>query len=203
MIVDDHQVVREGLSSFLRAVADLELVAVAPSGQEALRVGVQSRPDVVLMDIVMPDQDGIVTAEQLLDHLPDVKIIMLSSFGEEHRIQAAFESGAVGYLLKDATIQEMEAAIRAAMQGQKPVSPQVTQTLLEARDKPAFNLKDRELEVLRLLAEGKTNRSIAYELSLSVSTIKFHVSNILVELNAESRTEAVAIALQHDLIDMG
>jgi NarL family two-component system response regulator LiaR len=204
MLVDDHAVVRSGLSAFLMAYGDLELVGEAASGQEAVARCSHLDPDVILMDLVMPGMDGAEATRAIRRQRPDVQVIALTSFAEEELVKAALEAGAIGYLLKDVAADELAAAIRAAHRGRPTLAPEATQVLLRAtRGSPRLgdDLTPREREVLALLALGKTNREIAQALTVSNSTAKFHVSSILSKLGAASRTEAVALALQHKLVD--
>jgi NarL family two-component system response regulator LiaR len=202
IIVDDHAIVRSGLANFLNAFDDLALVGETGSGAEALDLCQQLHPDVVLMDLVMPDVNGIEATRLIQARFPDLPILILSSFDDEGRVADALEAGAIGYLLKNASIHDMAKAIRAAHEGKPTLSPEATQALIRshARKSPAYELKAREQEILKLLAEGLTNPQIAEKLSLSVSTVKFYVSSILEKLNVETRTEAVAQAIQHHLI---
>lgn len=203
LIADDHDVVREGLAGFLDTLDDLELIGQARNGAEATRLAADLNPDVILMDLQMPGIDGIEATRAIRTANPAARIVILSSFGQEDEVKAALEAGALGYLLKDSSIHRLSAAIRAAYVGESSLSPQVMQTLLRSsREEPAtdYDLKTREVEVLTLMAAGRTNRQIAQDLSLSLSTVKFHVSNILSKLQVESRTEAVALAIQQNLI---
>lgn len=204
MIVDDHAVVRSGLSAFLVVFDDLELVAEASSGEEAVRLCSQRSPDVVLMDLVMPGMDGAVATRTIREACPNIQVVALTSFREEELVQGALEAGAISYLLKNVTADELADAIRAAYAGKPTLSPEATQALIRVAThppKPDFDLTPRELEVLALMAQGLTNPEIADELVVSRSTVKFHVSSILSKLNADSRTEAVALALQQNLVD--
>ena len=203
LIADDHNVVREGLVRFLSIMDDIEQVGEAMNGTEAVRLCDALRPDVVLMDVVMPVMDGIEATRLIRQQHPDTQIVFLTSFGEEDQVQEGLRVGAVGYLLKNASVQDLAAAIRAASKGQATLSPEIMHTLIQSKvrtPQPTYNLKDRELEVLTLMAEGMTNTQIAHRLSVSVSTVKFNISAILTKLNAESRTQAVALALQHGLV---
>lgn len=204
IIVDDHAIVRSGLAHFLNAFDDLVLVGETGSGTEALALCEQLRPDVVLMDLVMPDMNGIEATRAVHARFPGLPVLILSSFDDEGRVADALQAGAIGYLLKNASIHDMAKAIRAAHAGKPTLSPEATQALIRAHSRkataPLFELKERELEILRLLAEGLTNPQIAEKLSLSVSTVKFYVSSILEKLNVETRTEAVAQAIQHKII---
>jgi NarL family two-component system response regulator LiaR len=202
MIVDDHEIVRSGLASFLRVVADLELVGEAASGEDAVRLCQRVQPDVVLMDMVMPGQDGVTTTRTLLEKCPRTRVIALTSFPEEDLIQRALEAGATGYLLKNVGVAELAYAIRAAHADKPVLAPEAAQALIQRARRPSppgHDLSPRELEVLRLLTGGLSNRAIAEKLTISPSTVDFHVSNILGKLGAATRTEAVAIAVQHHL----
>jgi NarL family two-component system response regulator LiaR len=201
IIVDDHAIVRSGLANFLNALDDLVMVGETDSGTDALRLCDELHPDVVMMDLVMPGMNGIEATRALHARFPDLPILILSSFGDEESVQEALHAGAMGYLLKDTSIHDMARAIRAAHAGQPTLSPEATQALIRAHTRtPEIDLKERELEVLALLAKGLTNPQIAEQLSLSVSTIKFYVSAILEKLNVDTRTEAAAWAFQHGIV---
>jgi len=203
MIVDDHAVVRSGLGAFLMAFDDLEMVAEASSGEQALRLCSQVRPDVILMDLVMPEMDGAAATQAIREKCPDIQVIALTSFKEQELVQAAMQAGAIGYLLKNVSVDELADAIRAAHAGRPTLAPEAAQALIQSArqtEKPSYDLTDRELEVLHLLVEGLNNPEIAQRLYISKSTVKFHVSSILSKLNVGSRTEAVALALQHHLV---
>jgi NarL family two-component system response regulator LiaR len=203
MVVDDHDVVREGITGFLRAFQDLELVGEARDGQEAVDLCGQMQPDVILMDIVMPVLDGVNATRQIREKYPQIKVIILTSFNDEDSVQNGLQAGAISYLLKNASIHEMSNAIRAAYAGKSVLAPEAAQALIKATIRPSepnYNLKERELEVLALLVKGLNNPQIAEQLYLSLSTVKFHVSSILAKLGVENRTEAVATAVEHGLI---
>lgn len=202
MVVDDHAIVRSGLASLLQAFPDMLFVGEAANGTEALARIAELQPQVVLMDMVMPGMDGIEATRRLSQQHPDVRVVMLTSFDDTEQVQAALQAGAIGYLLKNADVMEVLQAIRAAMQGEPTLSPDITRALIHANRNPApdFGLTERELEVLQLLAQGMRNAQIARRLSLSLSTVKFHVSAILRKLEVENRTEAVTLALQHQLV---
>ena len=203
MIVDDHKVVRSGLSAFLDAYDDLELVAQADSGEKALAFCHQHHPDVVLMDLVMPKMNGAEATEALIKACPDIKVIALTSFKEEELVEGALKAGAIGYLLKDVDADDLADAIRGAYAGKPTLAPEAAQVLIQASRKPykpGIDLTEREHEVLALLVEGLTNPEIAERLYVSKSTVKFHVSSILNKLQVSSRTEAVAKALQEGLV---
>ena len=203
MIVDDHAVVRSGLSAFLMVFDDLELVAEAGSGAEALRLCQEKAPHVVLMDLVMPEMDGAATTRAIKERCPDVQVVALTSFREEALVQGALQAGAIGYLLKNVSADQLADAIRAAHDGRPTLAPEATQVLIHAATKPPerhFDLTPRELEVLALVVQGLNNGEIAEKLVVSHSTVKFHVSSILSKLGVGSRTEATALAVQHKLI---
>jgi len=204
MLVDDHAVVRSGLATFLMTCDDMELVGEAESGEQAVARCPLVKPDVVLMDLVMPGMDGATTTRQLHEHCPNVQVIVLTSFKEQELVQGALQAGAIGYLLKDVTAAELASAIRAASMGKPTLAPEAAQALIQAARHPAekvgFDLTEREREVLALMVEGLNNNQIARRLVVSVSTAKSHVSNVLSKLGAATRTEAVAIALQNKLV---
>jgi NarL family two-component system response regulator LiaR len=202
LIVDDQAVVRSGLVAFLLAFDDLELVGEAGSGEEAVRLCSQVQPDVVLMDLVMPGMDGADSTRAIRELCPQIQVIALTSFKETELVQGALEAGAIGYLLKNVSADELAEAIRAAHAGRPTLAPEAAQALVQAAShapKPGHDLTDREREVLALMVEGLNNREIAERLVVSQSTAKFHVSSILSKLGASSRTEAAALAVQHNL----
>jgi two-component system, NarL family, response regulator LiaR len=203
MLVDDHAMVRTGLATFLATFEELELVAQAGSGEQALELAGEHRPDVVLMDLVMPGMDGVTTTKKLRELLPGCQVIALTSFREEGLVQGALQAGAIGYLLKDVSATALADAVRAAHRGQPTLAPEATQALIHAAQNPpalAPDFTGREQDVLRLMVQGMSNAEIAEDLVVSVSTVKFHVSNILGKLGVDSRTEAVAVVLQERLV---
>lgn len=205
MIVDDHTVVRSGLTALLYAFDDFELVGEASDGEEALRVCARVNPDVILMDLIMPRMDGPTATRLLRERHPNVQILVLTSFKEDNLVHDALKAGAIGYLLKNITPNELANAIRAAHHGRTTLAPEAAEVLINAathNDTPPLghDLTEREREVLDLMVKGLDNNRIAESLVVSRSTVKFHVSNILSKLFATSRTEAVVIALQHRLV---
>ena len=203
LVVDDHAVVRGGLGAFLRAFDDLEPVGEAASGPDALRVCADARPDVVLMDLLLPEMDGAEATRLLRERFPRVQVVALTSFSEEDLVRRALQAGAIGYLLKTASAAELAAAIRAARAGRPTLAPEAARVLIRTATRPRNpwdDLTPREREVLALMAEGRNNPQIADRLVVARSTVKFHISSILAKLGAASRTEAVAVALQHHLV---
>lgn len=204
MIVDDHAVVRSGLTTFLLAFDDLELAGEARDGEEAVRVCTQTQPDVILMDLVMPGMDGAAATQAVRQCCPHTQVVILTSFNEEGLVQRALQAGAIGYLLKDVEADELAGAIRAAHAGRPTLAPEATQALIHAAGqlpKPGYDLSEREREVLALIVKGLNNIEIAERLIISRSTVKYHVSSILSKLGVANRAEAVALAVQHHLVN--
>lgn len=202
MIVDDHNVVRSGLGAFLAVMPDLELVGEAENGAEAVARCAFLQPDVILMDLVMPVLDGVAAIQQIRAQHPAIQLIALTSFHDNALVQNALQAGAVGYLMKNVTAAELAAAIRAAHLGQMTLSPEAAQALVQAAQAPppADPLSEREREVLALMVEGLNNSEIAGRLVVSLSTVKFHISNILAKLGVDNRVAAVAAAIQKKLV---
>lgn len=204
VIVDDHAMVREGLTAFLQAAPDLTLIGGAPNGESAVALCTRECPDVVLMDLVMPGMDGVAATRSIREHCPDTQIIALTSFGEEDLIRDVLDAGAIGYLLKNVAPNQLAEAVRNAASGQPTLAPEAARVLVKAATRPpelGHDLTGREQEVLGLLVDGLTNAQIAQKLDISISTAKFHVSTILSKLRVASRTEAVSVALQHKIIE--
>lgn len=203
MLVDDHTMVRRGLTAFLLAFDELEVAGEAESGQAAIDLCARLKPDVVLMDMVMPDMNGATATRAIREKFPDVQVIALTSFNEGALVKSALEAGAIGYLLKDVSAEDLVKAIRAAHAGRATLAPAAAQALVPAASHPpapGFDLTERERAVLALMAEGLNNTQIAGKLVVRPSTIKAHVSNILSKLGVSSRTEAVALALRNKLL---
>lgn len=203
MLVDDHTMVRRGLATFLKVYDDLELTGEASSGQAAIQLCAQLQPNVVLMDMVMPDMDGATATRLIRKQYESIQVLALTSFKEGTLVQGALQAGAIGYLLKDVSADELAQAIRAAHAGRATLSPEAAQALVHAASQPpapGFDLTERELVVLALMVEGLNNTQIAARLTVSPSTIKSHVSNILSKLGVASRTEAVTLALRNHIL---
>ena len=208
LLVDDHAVVRRGLRSYLEAIDDIEVVADAAGGEQALRelarLQAQERlPDVVLMDLLMEPMDGIETTRELRARYPETEVVALTSFIEEEKVHAALDAGAAGYLLKDAEADEVAAAVRAAHRGEVHLDPAIARRLMtslrQPKEDPLGELTEREREILRLVAAGKANKEIARELVISERTARTHVSNILRKLGLSSRTQAALWAVRAGL----
>ena len=203
MLVDDHTMVRRGLATFLLVFDDFKLVGEAESGEAAIQLCAKVLPDVVLMDMVMPGMGGEAATRAIRKTYPQVQVIVLTSFKEGALIKNALEAGAIGYLLKDVSADELARAIRAAYAGRATLSPDVAQVIVQDASQPpapGLDLTERERAVLALMVEGLNNTQIAGRLTVSPSTVKSHVSNILSKLGVSSRTEAVTLALRHGLV---
>ncbi len=203
LIVDDHAMVRRGLATFLKASPDLELVGEAGNGADALRLCSEAHPDVVLMDLMMPEMSGIDTIQAIRKAHPDVRIIALTSFEEEHLVRAALRAGATSYLLKNISADRLAEAIRATRAGLPILSPEITDGFVDKEKDYYPELTQREREVLGLMIEGLSNDEIARQLVISSSTIKNHVSSILAKLDVNSRAKAVNLALKHNIVAGG
>jgi len=202
MLVDDHTMVRRGLATFLKVFDDLHLAGEAESGEAAIQLCAEILPDVILMDMVLPMMDGATATRAIRQKFPQVKVIALTSFKEGELIKNALEAGAIGYLLKDITADELAWAIRDAHAGRATLSPEAAQALVQTANQPSapgLDLTEREREVLILMIEGLNNTQIARKLTVRPSTIKSHVSNILSKFGVASRTEAVTLALRNKL----
>jgi NarL family two-component system response regulator LiaR len=203
LIVDDHKVVRKGLHTIMALNDAVELVGEAANGEEAIEQTALLRPDVVVMDMKMPVMDGPTAIERIRSRFPDVNVVALTSFDEPSLARRALEAGAVGYLYKDVDEEVLVAAIRMAAEGRGVIAPDAMQAIVHGTaDDYEVALTGREHEVLLMLARGLTNPQIADELMISVSTINFHVHNLLDKLGAKTRTEAVSIAAREGLIEL-
>jgi NarL family two-component system response regulator LiaR len=204
LIADDHAVVRNGLGSFLSAYDDFELVGEAKNGEQAVRLVEQCRPDVVLMDLVMPGMDGARATHLIREKFPMVQVIALTSFKEREQVQSAIQAGAIGYLLKDISADELARAIRQAHAGKPTLASEAADVLIQAARNPETRLGDdlteREREVLALMVDGLNNQQIAERLVVGLSTAKSHVSNVLSKLGVSTRTEAVSFALKNSIL---
>ncbi len=202
MLVDDHAVVRSGLSAFLSINPDLELVGEAENGQQAVVRAGLLQPDVILMDLMMPVMDGIAATQAIKRQHPAIQIVALTSFQEDELVQSALRAGAIGYLMKNVTARELAAAIRAARAGKMTLSSEAAQALVRANQQAQEpdSLTEREREVLKLMVEGLNNAEIAERLVVSLSTVKYHISNILGKLGVDNRVSAVTLAMQRKLV---
>jgi len=203
LLVDDHAVVRSGLTKFLMVNKDLELVGEAGDGAEALQMVPLHKPDVILMDLMMPGMDGITAMREIHHQYPNVKVIALTSFSEQNMVQGALQAGAAGYLQKNITAAELGNAIRSAHVGRMTLSPEAAQVLADSVTQPQIpgnDLTERERDVLRCMVEGLNNNEIAERLVVSLGTVKFHISNIFQKLGVDSRVEAVKMALERKLV---
>lgn len=207
LIVDDHQVVRQGLRTFLELQDDVIVTGEAGDGLEAVEMVRQHKPDVVLMDLVMPRLDGISAMRQVMALGLSTRVIALTSFTEDDQVFPAIQAGASGYLLKDVSPEDLVEAIRAAHRGEATLHPDITRKLMEKVARPAVpeiqveDLTDRELEVTQLVAQGRSNHEIAQELVISEKTVKSHVSNILSKLHLDDRTQLAIYAIKKGLVD--
>ena len=203
MIVDDHGIVRRGLTAVLRTFSDLDLVGEARNGLEAVERCEQLQPDVILMDLIMPELGGVDATRAIHQQWPRVQIIALTSFQEKELVQEVLQAGAISYLLKNVSGEELSEAIRAAYAGRSTLAPEAVQALIQpGKPQPtySYDLTPREREVLALLIKGLNNAQIAQRLSISPSTSKAHVSNILSKLGVSNRAEAISLAIQQNLV---
>ncbi len=204
LLVDDHAVVRSGLSFFLSTTDDIEVVGEAADGEQALRLCAKLHPDVVVMDMLMPQMDGFTAIPQIRQRYPDIRVIALTSFLDGEFVQRALQAGASGYLLKDVQARDLADAIRAAHAGRSTLAPEATQALIQTMAQPAQPgeaLSEREREVLVRMAKGLSNGEIAAQLVISTNTVRHHVRNILAKLEVTNRTEAVHVAMQRGLVE--
>lgn len=198
LIADDHSVVRMGLASLLGTAKNVEIAGEAVNGEDAVRKALKLRPDIVIMDIVMPKKDGVAATEEILAAAPDTKVLILTTFGTSEDISRALKAGATGAIMKSATNRELLAAVQSVAQGKRFISTEVEGIL--ANDPPIPELSQRQSEILESIARGLTNKEIATQLDISLESVKSHVKVILEKLEASSRTEAAAIAQRKNLL---
>jgi DNA-binding NarL/FixJ family response regulator len=208
LVADDHPVVRDGLVAILGTQPDFNVVGEASNGTDAVRLALELEPDVMLLDMEMPEMDGLEVLRRIRATRPDAKVIIFTVFDSDERILGAVQAGAQGYLLKGVPREEIFNAIRVVSGGGSLLQPVVASKLLrrlsgDRADEGLDHLTEREMEVLRLMAQGRANKEIASSLDISERTVKFHVSSILSKLGATNRTEAVALAAQQGLVDIG
>jgi DNA-binding NarL/FixJ family response regulator len=200
LLAEDHAIVRSGLERLLGTTTDIEVVAGAADGEEAVGLAAEHRPDVVLMDVSMPNVDGIEATRRILEQNEEVQVVVLTSISDRAKIEAALDAGAIGYLLKDAEPDEVIRGIRAAARGESPIAPKAARTLLAAREqRPELQLSERELEVLRCVAEGLPNKVIARRLEISEKTVKAHLTRIYHQIGVTDRTQAALWAKERGL----
>lgn len=206
LLVDDHQMVRLGLSSYFSIQDDMEVIGEAEDGQEGVEKAISLRPDVILMDLVMDGMDGIEATKEILAQWPEARIIIVTSFIDDEKVFPAMEAGASGYMLKTSSASEIADAIRSAYEGDTVFEEEVTQKIIERDHMPQEyllhdDLTNRETEILQLIAQGLSNQEIADECFITLKTVKTHVSNILSKLDVSDRTQATIYAFKHNLVD--
>ncbi|MBK5462074.1 response regulator transcription factor [Peribacillus sp. TH27] len=205
LFVDDHEMVRIGVSAYLSAQADIEVIGEADNGLKAVELAMELRPDIILMDLVMPEMDGIEATKRIIEKWPEAKIIIVTSFLDDEKVYPALEAGATSYMLKTSKASEIARAVRSTFQGQSVLEPEVTGKMMEKLRRPQKTqlheqLTNREMEILLLMTQGKTNQEIADDLYIALKTAKVHVSNILSKLAVQDRTQAVIYAFKHSLV---
>ncbi|AUJ23190.1 MULTISPECIES: response regulator [Virgibacillus] len=205
LFADDHEMVRIGVTSYLAAQPDIEVVAEAADGGEAVELALTLKPDIILMDLVMKEMDGIEATRLIIEQWPEAKIIIVTSFLDDEKVYPALEAGATSYMLKTSKAEEIAKAIRATFEGQTVLEPEVTGKIMNRMRSPERALHEalteREREILLLVAQGKTNQEIADQLFISLKTVKVHVSNILSKLEVQDRTQAVIYAFKNHLVE--
>ncbi|RVT59093.1 response regulator [Niallia taxi] len=206
LFVDDHEMVRIGVSSYLSAQSDIEVVGEADNGKTAIEMALELRPDIILMDLVMDEMDGIEATKHIVEAWPEAKIIIVTSFLDDEKVYPALQAGATSYMLKTSKASEIAEAVRSTFKGQIVLEPEVTdKMMMKMREKPQVLLHDeltaREMEILLLMAEGKSNQEIADVLFIAIKTVKTHVSNILSKLQVQDRTQAVIYAFKYRLVE--
>lgn len=205
LLVDDHEMVRIGVSAYLKIQPDMEVVGEAVNGMEAVDKALELRPDIILMDMVMPGMNGAEATKAIIDKWPEAKIMIITSFLDDDKVYPALEAGAISYILKTSNAKRIAEAIRETLKGQTVLEPEVTTKMMKRmrggnQSSPHEQLTERELEVLLLISKGKTNQDIADELYIAVKTVKTHVSNLLSKLEVQDRTQAVIYAFKNDLV---
>jgi len=203
MIVDDHSMVRRGLTSFLKNESDLEIVGEARDGNEAIEKCELIQPDVILMDLIMPDLGGVAATRMILDRWSEIRVLVLTSFQEKDLVQEALQAGAIGYLLKNVSGGELADAIRSTYAGKPTLAREAVESLIQTQSSEPYpwdDLTRRELDVLALLVKGLSNPEVAGRLSVSRSTVKSHVSSILSKLGVSNRAEAIALAIENKIV---
>lgn len=205
LLVDDHEMVRIGVSAYLKVQPDMEVVGEAVNGMEAVDKALELRPDIILMDMVMPKMNGAEATKAIIEKWPEAKIMIITSFLDDDKVYPALEAGAISYILKTSNAKRIAEAIRETLKGQTVLEPEVTTKMMKRmrggnQSSPHEQLTERELEVLLLISKGKTNQDIADELYIAVKTVKTHVSNLLSKLEVQDRTQAVIYAFNHDLV---
>lgn len=205
LFVDDHEMVRIGVTAYLSAQSDIEVIGEADNGLKVVELAMELRPDIILMDLVMPEMDGIEATKRIIEKWPEAKIIIVTSFLDDEKVYPALEAGATSYMLKTSKASEIARAVRSTFQGQSVLEPEVTGKMMEKLRRPKITqlhdqLTTREMEILLLMTQGKTNQEIADELYIALKTAKVHVSNILSKLAVQDRTQAVIYAFKHSLV---
>jgi len=205
LFVDDHEMVRIGVSAYLTAQPDIEVIGEADNGKTAIDLALSLRPDIILMDLVMPEMDGIEATRQIMASWPEAKIIIVTSFLDDEKVYPALEAGATSYMLKTSKASEIADAVRSTFGGQSILEPEVTgKMMMKMRQKNQLELHEeltnREMEILLLMTEGKSNQEMADDLFIALKTVKTHVSNILSKLQVQDRTQAVIYAFKHSLV---
>lgn len=207
VFVDDHEMVRIGVSSYLSAQSDIDVVGEASDGAQGVELALELKPDIILMDLVMKEMDGIEATRQIIEKWPEAKIIIVTSFLDDDKVYPALEAGATSYMLKTSKASEIANAVRSTYHGQIVLEPEVTGKMMSKmrQKEPVLlhnQLTNREIEILLLMTEGKTNQEIADELFIALKTVKAHVSNILSKLEVQDRTQAVIYAFKHSLVNL-
>lgn len=206
LLVDDHEMVRIGVSAYLQTQADMEVVGEAVNGREAVEKALALRPDIILMDMVMPEMNGAEATAAIIEQWPEAKVVIVTSFIDDDKVYPALEAGAISYILKTSNAKRIAEAIRDTLKGQIVLEPEVTAKMMQkmrtGNERFAHEeLTEREHEILLLLAKGKSNQEIADDLFIALKTVKTHVSNLLSKLEVQDRTQAVIYAFKHELVE--